>query len=94
MGREALRRTLWAFDGRAEKTALSAAILDRFGGDPAKIVRFASRATPALYAQLAPLVLQYASLRDPLAVTWCRKPRRPPPLSSTGLRMSARPRLA
>ena len=39
MGREALRRTLWAFDGRAEKTALSTAILDRFGGDPAKIVR-------------------------------------------------------
>jgi glucosamine kinase len=69
MGREALRRTLWAFDGRAEKTALSAAILDRFGGDPAKIVRFASRATPALYAELAPLVLQYASARDPLAVT-------------------------
>ena len=69
MGREALRRTLWAFDGRAEKTALSTAILDRFGGDPAKIVRFASRATPALYAELAPLVLQYASARDPLAVT-------------------------
>ena len=69
MGREGLRRTLWAFDGRAEKTALSTAILERFGGDPANIVRFASRATPALYAELAPLVLQYASMRDPLAVT-------------------------
>src|SRR5262245_55587481 len=69
MGREALRRTLWAFDGRAEKTALSLAILDRFGGDPAKIVRFASRATPAIYADLTPPVLQYASARDPLAVT-------------------------
>jgi glucosamine kinase len=69
MGREALRRALWAFDGRAEKTALSTAILDRFGWDPAKIVRFASRATPALYAELAPLVLQYASAQDPLAVT-------------------------
>ena len=69
MGREALRRTLWAFDGRAEETALSTALLDRFGRDPAKIVRFASRATPALYAELAPLVLQYASLRDSLAVT-------------------------
>ena len=34
MGREALRRTLWAFDGRAEKTALSTAILDRFGRGP------------------------------------------------------------
>jgi glucosamine kinase len=69
IGREALRRTLWAFDGRAENTALSTAILDRFGRDPAKIVRFASRATPAVYAELAPLVLQYASARDPLAVT-------------------------
>ena len=69
MGREALRRTLWAFDGRAQKTALSAAILDRFRRDPAKIVRFASRATPALYAEFAPLVLQYAAVRDPLAVT-------------------------
>ena len=69
IGREALRRTLWAFDGRAEKTALATAILDRFNRDPAKIVRFASRATPALYAEFAPLVLQYASARDPLAVT-------------------------
>ena len=69
LGRETLRRTLWAFDGRAEKTALSTAILDRFGWDPAKIIRFASRATPALYAELAPLVLQYASAQDPLAVT-------------------------
>jgi glucosamine kinase len=73
MGREALRRTLWAFDGRAEKTALSTAILDRFGRDPAKIVRFASRATPALYAELAPLVLLYASAQDPLAVTLVRE---------------------
>jgi glucosamine kinase len=69
MGREALRRTLWAFDGRAEETALSTALLQRFGRDPGKIVRFASRATPALYAELAPLVLQYASLCDSLAVT-------------------------
>ena len=73
LGREALRRTLWAFDGRAEKTAVSTAILDRFGWDPAKIVRFASRATPALYAELAPLVLQYASAQDPLAVTLVRE---------------------
>jgi glucosamine kinase len=73
IGREALRRALWAFDGRAEKTALSMAILDRFGRDPAKIVRFASRATPALYAELSPLVFQYASAQDPLAVTLVRE---------------------
>jgi glucosamine kinase len=69
MGREALRRTLWAFDGRAHQTELSTAILDRFGSDPARIVSFASRATPADYAKLAPLVLQHASAQDALAVT-------------------------
>jgi glucosamine kinase len=56
-----------------DKTALSTAILDRFGWDPAKIVRFASRATPALYAELSPLVFQYASAQDPLAVTLVRE---------------------
>jgi glucosamine kinase len=73
IGREALRRTLWAFDGRAEKTALSNTILERFGWDPAKIVRFASRATPALYAELSPLVFRYASAQDPLAINLVRE---------------------
>ena len=69
MGREALRRTLWAYDGRAEKTELTAAVLGRFDWDPAKIVSFASRASAADYARLAPLILHYASADDPLAVT-------------------------
>jgi glucosamine kinase len=68
IGREALRRALWAFDGRTDKTELSAAILDRFEWDPGRIVCFASKATPADYAELAPLVLAYASARDPIAV--------------------------
>ena len=68
IGREALRRALWAFDGRADTTALSTAILERFEWDPAKIVCFAARATPADYAEFAPLVLEYASAKDPLAV--------------------------
>ena len=68
MGREALRRALWAFDGRADRTELSTAILERFEWDPAKIVCFASRATPVDYAEFAPLILAYASAKDPLAV--------------------------
>jgi len=68
IGREALRRALWAFDGRTDTTALSTAILERFEWDPAKIVCFAARATPADYAEFAPLVLEYASAKDPLAV--------------------------
>lgn len=68
MGREALRRALWTFDGRDDRTELSTAILERFEWDPVKIVCFASRATPADYAELAPLVLEYASAKDPLAI--------------------------
>ena len=93
MGREALRRTLWAFDGRAVKTALSTALLYCFGWDPAKIVRFASRATPALYAELAPRSSN-ASAHDPRAVTLVQEVAMLPSLLSTGLRMPARPRLA
>lgn len=69
MGREALRRTLWAFDGRAEKTQLTTKILDNFAWDPSRIVCFAAKATPAEYAKLAPLVIQHACAGDPLAVT-------------------------
>jgi glucosamine kinase len=69
MGREALRRALWAFDGRAERTRLSTVILNRFQSDPAKIISFASTATPAQYAELAPLIFYYASNQDSLAIT-------------------------
>src|SRR5262249_5614346 len=68
MGREVLRRALWAYDGRTETTALSTDILERFEWDPAKIICFAARATPADYAEFAPLVLEYALAKDFLAV--------------------------
>lgn len=69
MGREALRRALWAFDCRAEKTQLAERVLDRFAWDPARVVGFAAKATSAEYAEFAPLVLECASAGDPLAVT-------------------------
>lgn len=69
MGREALRRTLWAYDGRAKKSALTAAILTRFNWDPAEIVSFAAKASSADYARFAPLIFRYAAAEDPLAGT-------------------------
>jgi len=68
IGREALRRSLWTYDGRAKRTRLSDLILDRYRRDPAKIVAFATSATPAQYAEFAPLVFEYARRGDPLAV--------------------------
>jgi glucosamine kinase len=68
IGREALRRSLWTYDGRAKRAKLSDLILDRYRRDPAKIVAFATSATPAQYAEFAPLVFEYATRGDPLAV--------------------------
>jgi glucosamine kinase len=68
MGREALRRTLWAYDGRAERSGLTAAILTRFNGDPTQIVTFAAKASSADYARFAPLIFKYAAEQDPLAI--------------------------
>jgi glucosamine kinase len=68
MGREALRRTLWAYDGRAERSGLTAAILTRFDTDPTKIVTFAAEASSADFARFAPLIFKYAAEQDPLAI--------------------------
>jgi len=67
MGRELLRRTIWAYDGRARMTALAAAVLDRFGGDPEAMVDWAYAARPSDYASFAPLTIEHARAGDPLA---------------------------
>ena len=67
MGREALRRSLWAYDGRAEQTELTTAILNRFEWDPTKVVSFAAKAAAADYARFAPLIFHYASAQDTVA---------------------------
>lgn len=69
MGREALRRTLWAYDGRAERSGLTDAFLTRFNWDPTRIVSFAASASSADYARFAPLIFKYALAQDPLAIT-------------------------
>jgi glucosamine kinase len=68
IGREALRRALWADDGRAPVTPLAAALLARFGGRRDAIVDWAQRATPDDYGRLAPLVLDHARAGDPLGL--------------------------
>jgi glucosamine kinase len=68
IGREAMRRTLWASDGRAASTPLTEAILSRFENNPAALVAFGARADAAQFGGIAPLVLQYADDRDPLAL--------------------------
>ena len=68
LGREAIRRTLWARDGRAPMTPLARAVLARFGDDPEEILVFANDARPADYGRLAEMVFAHAAEREPLAL--------------------------
>jgi glucosamine kinase len=68
LGRMALRRSLWALDGRIGRTPLADEILRRFHGKPEEIIIFAKEAAASDFGRLAPLVFEHADKRDPLAV--------------------------
>ncbi len=68
LGREAVRRILWAYDGRMQWSELLADLFGRLGSDPHKIVRWSSRAPPRELAALAPTVVDFAAQGDPVAV--------------------------
>lgn len=67
IGRDAIRRAVWALEGMAPLTPLAEGILGRFGRDPETIVEWAASASPGDFASFAPLVLKSASADDPLA---------------------------
>lgn len=60
LGLRAIRRALWARDGRIPHTAMTLEVLDRFHGSAGEIVDWTTRATPADYAAFAPMVLAHA----------------------------------
>lgn len=66
IGREAIRRALWAQDGRAPMTALAAALLGAFPGGREPIIEWAKAAGPLDFARFAPLVFEHAGAGDPL----------------------------
>src|SRR5215467_7973173 len=68
LGCEALRRTLWAHDGRMAWTALLQSLFARFRSDPHAIVRWMTGALPRDFATLAPEVVAHAARNDPVAV--------------------------
>lgn len=67
LGCEAVRRTLWAHDGRAAWTPLLRAISGDFGSDPHAVVRWMGSAKPRDFATLAPLVAEHAAGSDAAA---------------------------
>ena len=64
LGREALRRVLWAHDGRAASTDLLRALFEQFRNDPHAIVRWTSKASPRDFGSLAPQVVEHARSGD------------------------------
>jgi glucosamine kinase len=66
LGCEAVRRTLWAYDGRTPWTALLRDVFAEFQSDPHAIVRWMGTARPRDFARLAPLVLRSAQQSDPV----------------------------
>jgi glucosamine kinase len=72
LGREAMRRVLWAHDGRIASTALLDRLFDEFDADPYAVVRWAATASPADFGQLAPRVVEHAARDDAVAVELMR----------------------
>lgn len=72
IGRECLRRGIWAWDGRIGTTPLAENLLAMFGGTPVALVAAAREAAPADYAAYAPLVFQFAEQGDDLAIAILR----------------------
>ena len=68
LGCEALRRTLWAHDGRIPWTGLLTSLFARFRSDPHAIVRWMTGALPRDFAMFAPAIVEHAAAGDLVAV--------------------------
>jgi glucosamine kinase len=68
LGCEALRRTLWAHDGRFAWSALLREIFSEFGNDPHRIVRWTATASPGGFAAFAARIVHHAAEADQHAI--------------------------
>ncbi len=67
LGRESLRRTLYAQDGIIQRTPFTDAVWARFDGSMDNLHRFAETAKPRDYGALTPLLFEHAERGDPIA---------------------------
>jgi len=72
LGIEALRRALWAHDGRIAWSALLKAVSVKFRSDPHAIVRFVAEAAPRDLGSLAPIVVEHAAAGDETGIALMR----------------------
>jgi glucosamine kinase len=67
LGLRAIRRSLWARDGRIAHTPMTQEIIDQFSGSAGEIVTWMDTASATEYATFAPLVMHHANRGDPVA---------------------------
>jgi glucosamine kinase len=67
LGLRAIRRALWARDGRISHSAMTREVLEHFHGSAGEIVDWTAKATPADYGAFAPMVLDHALAGDSIA---------------------------
>jgi glucosamine kinase len=72
VGTEALRRVLWAHDGRIAWTPLLRALFADFSNDPHAIVGWTAGASPREFGAFAPRVADFARQDDPVAIELMR----------------------
>jgi glucosamine kinase len=72
LGREAIRRALWAHDGRVAWTPLLDRVFARFDRDAHAVVRWSASAAPRDYGDIAPLVVDEAARGDAAAIELAR----------------------
>jgi glucosamine kinase len=68
IGSEALRRVLWAHDGRIAWTPMLRALFADFADDPHAIVGWIATASPRDFGSFAPRIVDYAGRGDPAAI--------------------------
>jgi glucosamine kinase len=64
LGHEALRRVLWAYDGRLDWSPLLQSLFARFEHNPHAILDWTINASPRDLGSLAPLIVEHAAQND------------------------------
>ncbi|WP_066545993.1 MULTISPECIES: BadF/BadG/BcrA/BcrD ATPase family protein [unclassified Sphingomonas] len=72
LGLSAIRHALRALDGRTRPTPLSQAVTQQFGNAIPNVIAWMDDATPGDYAQLAPMVFDFAENGDEIALSIIR----------------------
>jgi glucosamine kinase len=67
-GSEALRRVLWAYDGRIAWTPMLRSLFANFACDPHAIVTWTATASPADFGALTPHIVDYAGRGDAASI--------------------------